>query len=78
MRAQAATLDFPESVVKFFQGYLGQPDGGFPEQLRKDIVRGRELITERPGLSIPDLDLDALLVEIRAKYPEVNLEYVHP
>ena len=24
-------LDFPSSVVEFFQGYLGQPVGGFPE-----------------------------------------------
>jgi len=70
--AQAGSLDFPESVIKYFQGYLGQPEGGFPEQLRKDIVREREMITERPGKSIPDLDLDALLVELQKKYPEVT------
>jgi len=30
------------------------------------------MITERPGKSIPDLDLDALLVELQKKYPEVT------
>ena len=73
VRENAATLDFPESVVKFFQGYLGQPDGGFPEQLRKDIVRDREMITERPGASIASMDLDKLLADLRAKTPELLL-----
>lgn len=73
VRANAATLDFPESVVKFFQGYLGQPDGGFPEQLRKDVVRDRPMITERPGASIPPMDLDKLLEDLKAKRPELEL-----
>ncbi|MEN2447077.1 pyruvate carboxylase, partial [Bacillus sp. JR_15] len=27
---KGATLDFPDSVVELFKGYLGQPHGGFP------------------------------------------------
>jgi pyruvate carboxylase len=34
---RAKTLSFPTSVVEFFQGYLGQPYGGFPEPLRSDV-----------------------------------------
>lgn len=36
---RADKLDFPESVVEFFQGHLGQPYGGFPEPLRSKIIR---------------------------------------
>jgi pyruvate carboxylase len=46
---QADKLDFPSSVVEFFQGYLGQPVGGFPEPLRSKIIRDKERIDGRPG-----------------------------
>ena len=29
------TIDFPDSVIELFQGYLGQPYGGFPKELQK-------------------------------------------
>ena len=34
---QAEKLSFPESVIDFFQGYLGQPVNGFPEPLRSRV-----------------------------------------
>lgn len=43
------TIDFPDSVIEFFQGYLGQPHGGFPEALQKVVLKDREAITVRPG-----------------------------
>lgn len=49
---QAETLDFPNSVIEFFQGYLGQPVGGFPEPLRTKIIRDRPRIDGRPGKSM--------------------------
>ena len=33
------TIDFPDSVIEFFQGYLGQPHGGFPKELQKVILK---------------------------------------
>ncbi|MCQ6265654.1 pyruvate carboxylase [Fictibacillus sp. WQ 8-8] len=42
-------LDFPDSVVEFFQGYIGQPYQGFPKELQQLILKGREHITKRPG-----------------------------
>ncbi|MFB4166279.1 pyruvate carboxylase, partial [Alteribacillus sp. JSM 102045] len=42
-------LDFPDSVVEFFQGFLGQPYQGFPKELQQIILKGREAITHRPG-----------------------------
>ena len=46
---QADKLDFPSSVVEFFQGQLGQPVGGFPEPLRTKIIRNKPRIDDRPG-----------------------------
>jgi len=43
------TIDFPDSVVELFQGYLGQIPGGFPQELQKVILKDREAITVRPG-----------------------------
>lgn len=43
------SLDFPDSVVELFQGYLGQPYGGFPKDLQKIILKGRQPLTVRPG-----------------------------
>ena len=34
---KAAELSFPHSVIKFMQGYIGQPHGGFPEPLRTKV-----------------------------------------
>ncbi len=41
---KGATLDFPDSVVELFKGYLGQPHGGFPEKLQKLILKGKSLL----------------------------------
>lgn len=43
------SLDFPDSVVEFFQGYLGQPYKGFPKELQRIVLKGREPLTVRPG-----------------------------
>ncbi|MBL5768980.1 pyruvate carboxylase [Heyndrickxia sporothermodurans] len=84
-------IDFPDSVVELFQGYLGQPVGGFPKELQKVILKDREPITIRPGELMENVDLpslkDALSKEIGreandhetisyALYPKVFLDYV--
>jgi pyruvate carboxylase len=67
-RSQAETLSFPQSVVEFFQGHLGQPHGGFPEPLRTRVLRGASpSSTGRPGASLPPLDLVALKARAHAR-----------
>lgn len=65
---KASSLDFPSSVVEFFQGYLGQPYGGFPEPLRSSIIRDKERIDARPGLSMKPLDFANIKKELTEKY----------
>ncbi|MGE7836246.1 pyruvate carboxylase [Viridibacillus arvi] len=62
------TIDFPDSVIEFFQGYLGQPYGGFPEELQKVILKDREAITVRPGELLEAVDLKELRDELFKKY----------
>ncbi|MBH0229009.1 pyruvate carboxylase [Halobacillus yeomjeoni] len=54
------SLDFPDSVVEFFQGYLGQPYGGFPSELQRIILKGREPISVRPGELLEPVDFNNL------------------
>ena len=84
------TIDFPDSVVELFMGYLGQPHGGFPKELQKVILKGKEAITVRPGELLEPVDFKALRDELYhelgrevtshdviayALYPKVFLEY---
>lgn len=54
------SIDFPDSVVELFEGYLGQPHGGFPEELQRVILKNREPITVRPGELLEDVDFGQL------------------
>jgi len=84
-------VSFPESVVQFFRGDLGQPYGGFPEALQRKVLKGLAPLTERPGAQLPAVDLDATrsqLQELLARpatdedlasylmYPRVWTEYI--
>jgi len=72
---KASTLDFPSSVVEFFQGYLGQPYGGFPEPLRSNIIRDKPRIDTRPGLGMKPLDFKKIKAELREKFGNHITEY---
>jgi pyruvate carboxylase len=52
-------LAFPESVVEFFEGRLGQPPGGFPPALQARVLKGRTALALRPGANLPPADIDA-------------------
>ncbi len=60
-------LSFPESVVEFFEGRLGQPPGGFPQELRKRVLRGRKPLDGRPGATLPPADFAATRKELEEK-----------
>ncbi len=60
-------LTFPESVVGFFKGMIGQPYGGFPEKLQKIILKGEEPITCRPGELLTPVDFEQERLDIQDK-----------
>ncbi len=49
-------LAFPQGVVDFFKGMIGQPYGGFPEKLQKIILKGEQPLTCRPGELLEPVD----------------------
>lgn len=63
------TIDFPISVVDFFDGKLGVPYGGFPEVLQKIILRGREPNLDRKPVEI---DINKMIVDMDRKEIPIN------
>lgn len=65
---KATQLDFPSSVLEFFEGLMGQPYGGFPEPLRSNALRERRKMNKRPGLYLDPMDFDAIRTKLKEKY----------
>ena len=58
---------FPQSVIDFFHGDLGQPPGGFPQALQAKVLKGAPPLTERPGATLPPHDLAAARAEAQQR-----------
>ncbi len=58
-------LAFPDSVVSYFKGMMGQPAWGFPKDLQKVVLKGEEPITCRPGDLLEPIDFDAVKDRIK-------------
>lgn len=66
-------LDFPQSVVEFFEGRIGIPYQGFPEKLQKIVLKGKKPLTERPGKSLAPVDFEAIRQKLTdASYKHEN------
>jgi pyruvate carboxylase len=57
---KAKNMAFPDSIVAYFKGMMGQPMGGFPEELQKLVLKGEEPVTCRPGELLPPEDFDKI------------------
>lgn len=83
-------LSFPDSVISFFRGDLGQPVGGFPKDLQKLILKDKEAYTVRPGSLAKAVDFKVVEAELEEligykpkqeevlsyiMYPKVFLDY---
>ncbi|WP_340108217.1 pyruvate carboxylase [Pikeienuella sp. HZG-20] len=85
-------VSFPESVINFFRGGLGQPPGGFPAALQKKVLKGEAPLTRRPGEGLEPVDIEAVRAKVSAElggfavddedlcgylmYPKVYLDYM--
>ncbi|MBU3100557.1 MULTISPECIES: pyruvate carboxylase [Clostridium] len=65
---KAIKMSFPDSVVSYFKGMMGQPMGGFPEKLQKLVLKGEDPITGRPGELLPDEDFDMVEKHLIEKF----------
>ena len=85
-------IDFPDSIVSYFEGMMGQPEGGFPKDLQKLVLKDKEPITCRPGELLPPEDFDYIRTGLQkhfglegtpqevlsyALYPKVYEDYLN-
>ncbi|RYL92848.1 pyruvate carboxylase [Sporolactobacillus sp. THM19-2] len=86
------TMDFPDSVVSFFKGELGQPYQGFPKELQSIVLKGQKPLTERPGKYLEPVNFKEVRSTLEEKfdrkfrdcevlsyalYPKVYTDYLH-
>ena len=64
------TLSFPDSVISFFKGDIGQPEGGFPVDMQQLILKGQPATAERPNKYLPNLDIDSDFSDFLLQYGE--------
>ncbi|HZK37853.1 MAG TPA: biotin/lipoyl-containing protein, partial [Clostridia bacterium] len=65
---KAKDMTFPESVVDYFKGMLGQPSGGFPKRLQDIVLKGETPISVRPGELLEPEDFGAIAKHLEEKY----------
>jgi len=77
---KAEELNFPNSVIEYFQGYLGIPPFGFPEPLRSRVLKGRTVedtgvscFEGRPGAQLKPLDFEATKTILEDKWGQDKL-----
>ena len=63
-------LTFPDSVVSYFKGMMGQPSWGFDKELQRVVLKGEEPITCRPGELLEPVDFE----EVRKHIAELGAE----
>ena len=83
-------LHIPNSVVEMFSGALGEPEGGWPKNIQRIVLRGARPQRGRPGARLPSVDLTETADTIERKlghkpardevlsylmYPEVFLKF---
>ncbi|AHJ97120.1 pyruvate carboxylase [Hymenobacter swuensis] len=56
---KGAGLNFPESVRELFRGDIGQPEGGWPAELQKLILKDEQPFTDRPNEHLAPIDFAA-------------------
>uniref|UniRef100_UPI0030EDB335 pyruvate carboxylase n=1 Tax=uncultured Maribacter sp. TaxID=431308 RepID=UPI0030EDB335 len=61
-------ISFPDSVISFFMGDLGQPVGGFPKKLQKIILKNKKPYTNRPNAHLAPTDFDKEFKAFKKKF----------
>lgn len=67
-------LSFPESVVGFFKGDLGQPHGGFPSEISKLILKKQKPLKGRANDNMEPVDFDKEYASFEQEFPGMDFE----
>ncbi|RYG49412.1 MAG: biotin/lipoyl-binding protein [Chitinophagaceae bacterium] len=67
-------ISFPESVQSFFKGDIGQPEGGFPKDLQKIILKDIKPYKDRPNEHLQPVDFEKEFEEFKAKF-DASLQF---
>ena len=67
-------ISFPDSVINFFKGDIGQPHGGFPQELQQIILKNQEAYTDRPNEHLEPVDFEKELVEFKKQFGKHKTE----
>jgi pyruvate carboxylase len=61
-------ISFPESVVGMFKGELGWPQGGFPQELSRIILKNQQPLNGRANESMQPVDFDKEFNEFEKEF----------
>ncbi|MEG2295199.1 MAG: pyruvate carboxylase [Oscillospiraceae bacterium] len=67
-------ISFPESVVEYFKGLIGQPDGGFPKQIQAVVLKDQKPIDCRPGELLQEINFQTIKEHLDATYKGIGNE----
>ena len=62
------SLAFPDSAIAYFEGMMGQPEGGFPLDIQKVVLKDKTPITVRPGELLEPADFNSIQKLLVEKY----------
>ena len=65
---EGENLSFPDSVVDYCKGMIGQPEGGIPKDIQQVVLKGEKPIDLRPGLLIQDEDFYKIKIYLDNKF----------
>ncbi|NQZ77184.1 MAG: pyruvate carboxylase, partial [Ekhidna sp.] len=68
------SLSFPESVIGLFKGDLGQPQGGFPSEISKLILKNQEPLKGRANDNMVPVDFDEEFASFRKDFSGMDFE----
>ena len=61
-------LNFPESVRELFRGDIGQPEGGWPQDVQRVILKDEKPFTDRPNEHLAPIDFEQEWQKFETKF----------
>jgi pyruvate carboxylase len=67
-------LAYPDSVVSYFEGMMGQPQRGFPADIQEIVLKGKTPVTGRPGEHLTPVDFDKTAEQMKSFCPNPAMQ----